>query len=146
MRQSVACRLRSASLGLLDAGHVLPFRRIIGAGMHEQHAVAHPHQRQLGQELDMLGVELAARPLNHFARFRVHGGTRLARGGGIMIALHRNGAARHVLHDRLHHPGRVGAVADEVAGKRVLVGALLLGVRQAGAERLPVGVQVGHQG
>src|SRR3712207_8000266 len=55
------------------------------------------------------------------------------------------GAARDAGHHRFRHPFRVGAVAHHVAQEDEALGALPLGVVEAGAEGFAVGVEVGHE-
>ncbi|KDB53529.1 hypothetical protein X805_08940 [Sphaerotilus natans subsp. natans DSM 6575] len=62
-----------------------------------------------------------------------------------MVAAHRDRALRdQVLHHR-HHPGRIGAIADEVAQQRDAVGAMQMGLLETGLEGLAVGMDVGDQ-
>ena len=55
-------------------------------------------------------------------------------------------ALAHQAHDLIEHPGRIGAVADEIAQQRVVRGALRLCIGQHGLKGLPVGVDVGDEG
>jgi hypothetical protein len=144
--RAAAGRSAQRAFGFLDPINVFPARRIVGAGVHEAGIAVALDQRQRGQERQLRGVEPAARPFDRLARFRVHGGAYCARHGVVVVALHRHRAARHVVHHRTHHPARVGAIADQVAGKGVLVDALPRGMGQAGFQRLAIGVQIGQVG
>ena len=64
-----------------------------------------------------------------------------------MVALHGDGAGvRDLVAHHVDHPGRVGAIADEVAQQRKVRSALGAGMRQHGLEGLAVAVDVGDDG
>jgi hypothetical protein len=59
-----------------------------------------------------------------------------------MVAEHDDRALARVLLDDLENPDRVGAVADQVAEKRIALRTEGLGVREARGQRLEVAVDV----
>ena len=130
---------------LVAAQDVLPAGRRPGIGMHEQAAELLAAHRQPAQEVELLGRELGAGPLDGAARVLDQVRIGLAGHRVVMVAAHRDRALRdQVLHHR-HHPGRIGAIADEVAQQRDAVGAMQMGLLETGLEGLAVGVNVGDQ-
>ncbi len=101
-------------------------------------------QRQFGEEVPLRGAEFAARPFDDDLRLDVETLARIA-DRGVMVAAHGHGAVLDEVHDGLDRPLRIGAIADIVAEEHRSLGAELARLRQAGAERLPVGVNVGEQ-
>lgn len=59
-----------------------------------------------------------------------------------MIAAHGDGALDNQLHRGIHHPFRIGAIADEVAKQDEALGATRPRDFQARLERLPVAVDI----
>jgi hypothetical protein len=62
-----------------------------------------------------------------------------------VIAEHNHGAARRVRFDQLEHRDRIGAVADQVAQKRMALGPEGSRVIEARGQRLQVAVDVGEE-
>ena len=103
-------------------------------------------QRQAGQKPQMVFAHLGARPVDDGAGVRVHAGHAAVGDGFVMVAQHGDGAVGDQGRDLVEHPGRVGAVADEVAQQRIARGALGAGVGKDGFEGLFIGMNIGDQG
>ena len=103
-------------------------------------------QWQAGEKIELAGVELGSRPIDHIACFRPHLRPRTAHHGLVMVAEHGDRAlADHVAH-LVHHPGRIRAIADEVAQQHPALHALVSGMVEHGFDRFAVGMQVGDEG
>ena len=78
-------------------------------------------------------------------RFHVHLLARIA-DRAVVVAEHGHGALVDQIHDGRHRPVGIGAIADIVAEQHDALGALVARLREASAERLPVGVNVREEG
>ena len=90
-------------------------------------------------------TEPLARPLDALLGGGIQPSAQSAPRCSIVVAQQRDRAARDMVDQRIEHPLRVGAIADEIAKEHELIDPMLGGMRQAGLERLPIGVDIGHQ-
>ncbi len=92
------------------------------------------------------GAELRPRPGDGGQRVAVERVVGTPDRRRVVVAEHDDRAVRRVALDQVEHRHRIGAVADEVAEKRVSVRAQRVRVREAGGDRLEVAVDIGEQG
>ena len=80
-----------------------------------------------------------------FAGVVPHGGRCAVDHRAVVIAHHGRSALSHQFEHFVDHPGRVAAIADEIAQKGIVGGALGLGVFKHGGEGFAIGVQIGDE-
>ena len=99
----------------------------------------------MGQKAALLGAELFVRPqraLGGHAVGALVGSCGGLHGKGVVVAANHRVTGSDQVHGLLHHVGRVGAIAHQVAQQGKVIGAMRAGVLQAGVQRLAVGVDV----
>ena len=109
--------------------------------MHIEPLAVDMRERQGGQKLPLGGAEFPARPLDDYLGLEVELFARIA-DGAVVIAEDGDSALLDQIHDGRHRPIGIGAVADIVAEQHDALRALFACLRETGAERLPVGVNI----
>jgi hypothetical protein len=102
-------------------------------------------ERQVGKKPPLRDPELAARPLDDDPCLHIELLARIA-DRAVVVAEHGHGPLVDQIHDGRHRPVRVGAIADIVAEQHEALPAMIAGLREAGAECRPVGVDVRENG
>jgi hypothetical protein len=134
-----------AARGLQAVGHVVPARRRIGVGVHEQALPFLDEQGPRAQEGALCFVELSARPIDRCRSQRIHARARFE-DGLVVIAEKRDRVFLDEARDRIDDEARIRAVADVVAEKNETLGTQTAGVIETGLERLAVSVDVREEG
>ena len=139
---AVASMLRAASDVPL---HIVPSSGVRCFGMHVQAIVFLPRQRQLRQKTPLRGAEPAARPFDRRLRRGVHA---LGRGtdGVVVVTDDGDGAVLDQAHHGIDRPFRIGAIADDIAEADDPLRTMRPREIEAGAERLPVGMDIRKDG